>query len=208
MANTNVYQLTDKQVYEGQDCLNVYFFQQGVDTAGIDASDVSGAYITQYLPLIKTLQESDVLHTEIRVVNLFNGADVHTEAISVAGVATYGTDRLPIFNAVGFTLVGSNGLVRNGKKRYCGIDEGVQANGVITNGTFIAQLNSVATQLFQALTVTAVNTFFPVIVKRILDAGEYRLPTTLIEAVLSNVVDAEWSPLVTSQTSRKIGAGA
>lgn len=208
MANLDVFQLVDKSVFQGQQCLNVYYFQQNSLATTNGAQDLAEAYIADYLPIIKTLQEADVVHTEIKVTDLFDPSNAHTEAISVPGTAAYGTDVLPVFNAVGFRLTGDNAAVRNGAKRFAGIDEGVQQNGVITNGTFITQLDAVASKLAEALAVGVIDTFFPVLVSRVLGGGVFGLPTTLAAAVLSGVVSADWSALLTSQTSRKIGNGA
>lgn len=207
MGLFDVYSIVDTSLYEGQVCQNAYFYQSQSDVGTPDASDVAAAYLGQMLPTIKTMQESDLVHTEIRVVNLFNDSDKFLQSISVPGTAAYGSDRLPVFNAIGFQLVGDNGAVRNGSKRYAGLDEGIQQNGVITNGTFITQANLVADLLFETLVHGIIPTFVPVIVKRILDGTEYRLPENIGEAVLSNVVEAAFSTLLTSQTSRKIGNG-
>ena len=53
-----------------------------------------------------------------------------------------------------------------------------------------------------------VNTFFPVVVKRILDGLIYRLPENQGEAEYGSITDATYNPLVSSQNSRKTGRGA
>lgn len=208
MANFDVYQVVDKGVLQGQECLNVYFFQvQDIATAH-NAAEVTAAYIAQTLPLVKTMQESGFVHTEVKATNLFDPSDVHTEAISVPGTAAFGADLLPIFAAVGFTEVGANGAVRNGSKRYSGLDEGIQVDGTITNGTFITQANLVADQLFNPLTVGILDVFIPIIIKRLLVGSDYVLPDNLADAVVSQIVDATFHALLTSQVSRKVGSGS
>lgn len=208
MANFDVYQIVDTSILQGQSCLNVYFVQVQDIASLHTALEVSDAYIAQTLPLVKTMQESDLLHTNVRVTNLFDPSDVHTEAISVPGTAAYGSELLPIFTAIGFREIGANGAVRNGSKRYAGLDEGIQDDGIITNGTFITQAGLVAAQLFNPLTVGILDVFIPVIVKRLLVGSEYVLPDNLGDAVVSQIVDAVFDVVLTSQTSRKIGNGA
>ena len=208
MALFDVYQIVDKSVLLGQECTNIYYYQQDSAVDAPNAEDVAAAYIGQVLPLVKTIQEADLLHTEILVTNLFNPSDTFTQAVSVPGTATFGTELLPIFSATGFRLVGDNGAVRNGAKRYAGMDEGVQDDGVITNGTFITQLDAIADQLFATLNHGIIPTYVPVIVKRLLSGTDYVLPDNLGDAVLSHVVEAAFDTLVTSQVSRKVGSGS
>lgn len=207
MGLFDVYQVVDKSLLQGQECINVYYFQQDSAVDDPNAEDMANAYIGQILPIVVTIQEADVLHTEVIVTNLFNPSDTFAAAISEPGVAVYGTELLPIFSATGFRLVGDNGAVRNGAKRYCGMDEGVQDDGVITNGGFITQLEAVADQLAETLLHGIIPTYAPVIIGRLLVGSSYVLPDNLGDAVISNIVDAVFDTLVTSQVSRKVGSG-
>jgi hypothetical protein len=208
MANNDVYQVTDKSVFQGQECLNVYFFQERNLLGAPDASDMADAYIGQLLPLVLAAQLIDVVHTEVSVRNLFDPSDVHVVAMSEPGDLIAGWQALPIFNAVGFRLVGDNGAVRNGSKRYCGLAEEEQTDGTIDLVGFIAALDDLATKLFDTLLFGVIEQFVPVVVKRLLVGGEYVLPANLGEAVVSSVIDAVWNPAITSQVSRKVGVGA
>lgn len=208
MGLFDVYQVTDKSVFQGQECMNVYFFQAQSDVGTPDASDVSAAFIGQLLPLILDIQNGDVLHTEIRVANLFNPSDVDVAAISEAGTYSTSSDLLSIFNAVGFRLQQDNGAVKNGSKRYCGQDEGEVTDGVITDAGIGANLDLLADELAATLNHGIIPTFVPAIIKRLLIGGDYVLPDNLGDAVIGYVVEAVWDALITSQVSRKIGSGA
>lgn len=208
MANLDVYQVVDKSLYDGQNCLNVYFYQARNVLGAPDAIDMADAYEGQLLPLVVAAQSADVLHTELRVTNLFNPSDIHVRAISEAGAGSTALDRLPIFDSVGYRLVGDNGAVRNGSKRYTGVVEAAQTDGVLSDAGWIGNYDNLADGLSETLLFGVIEQFVPVIVKRLLVGGEYLLPDVLGDAVLSSVIDAIFSTIITSQVSRKIGVGA
>jgi len=202
-----VYQIVDTAEMAGQKVLNVYFYKVTSSVLGADASDVTAAFIDQMLPLIVDCQCDDLVHTSIIATNLFDEADRNEALISVPG--TNGTASMGTFEAFGYRLSGDNAAVRGGSKRYASVSEGSVEDGVVTETTTLGFLTDLGIQLSAAMLWGTLDggTLAPVIVKRILDAGHYRLPTTTGEAVLSNVIDAIFSPLVTSQTSRKVGRG-
>lgn len=209
MGLFDIYLITDEQLMENQVVINTYFYQQtSIGGGGTGAEAMYDAYVGQVLPSVLDIQESDsVLHTGIRVVNLFDGGDLWDAVISEAGNGAFGSEPLPTFNAVGFRLQQDNGDVKNGAKRYAGMDEAVQDRGVIDSGGYAAVLDILADVLFDTLLDGIVPSYVPIIVKRILDAGVYRLPANLGEAEFGNVVEADWNPLVSSQVSRKVGVG-
>jgi len=209
MAIGDIYQIVDTQEEAGQKALNVYFYKvQSASVTDNDAGSVVAAYIATILPGIAAFQNNDVVHVSVKAQNLFDEADAHEELISVAGDRGEG-EILGTFEAVGFRLVGDNASVRSGAKRFAGIDETAVTDGVIDSEVIIGLLDAAAGLLFADLPwgLLAAETLIPVIVKRILTGDEYRLPTNSGEAVVSRITDALWSPIVTSQVSRKIGRG-
>lgn len=205
----DVYQIVDTQVQDGQTMLNVYFYKvQSMSVTDNTAADVAQAFIDHVLPDVVAVQSTVVLHTQIEAKNLFNEADAHTIAISAAGEAG-GSDAFGTFEAFGFQLIGDNHAVRNGAKRVPGVFETGVVDGVVTSSTLITALNALAAIYFSNMPwgLLAAEILIPVIVKRIHDGSEYRLPTNSGEAVTSRIVDSGWSPLVTSQVSRKVGRG-
>lgn len=120
-----------------------------------------------------------------------------------------------MFSAVSFDLNGDNPAVKNGKKRFAGLNEGQQVDGVITESSTITRLGQLADALETPVTVGTViqnNVFIHVIVKRIRSGGPgaytYRLPDNALEATLSAVIVAAFNALITTQISRKIGVGS
>lgn len=208
MANGDIYQVIDTAVFQGQKLINVYYYRWDSVVVTADAEDVANGFIDVVLPKVCAVQIAQVLHTDIDVKNLFAPEDAFHVAISEPGTgAITSTDFLPIFNAVNFTLNSDNGAVRNGSKRYSGLVESWQTSGVITDTSVLGWLGDLAESLAQALQVGVVDTFFPVIVKRLLVGGSYVLPSTAGEAIFGGVIDAVFDALISSQVSRKIGRG-
>jgi len=207
MAYQDVYELIDVQDFFGQEVLNVYFYENNnVLNGGATAEDLANCFIDQVLPEILDVQSDNVTHTEIRVRNLFTPSDAHVAAISEAG--ENGTDTNSSFVAIGFKLVQPNGALRNGAKRIAGIPEGIMADGVVTDATYITALDQVGAAMADTLSISLADVFMPVVVGRILDGGSYRLPENFGEAVLGAIIEGVFSALVTSQVSRKVGVGA
>lgn len=208
MGLFDIYRIVDEQTTENQRVENVYFYQMTSATGTHDAQEVADAYMGQVLPAVRAVQESDsVLHTGVIVRNLFDPSDLSVNVISLAGTGAFGTQPLPTFNAVGVRLQQDNGAVRNGSKRYAGVDEGVQDRGVITSSGYGTALDTLCTALAATLVDGIIPALVPIVVKRLLVGGEYVLPDALVDAVFGAIVQADWAALLTSQTSRKIGNG-
>lgn len=204
----DIYQVIDRQTFSGQEVLNVYFYQQNnALNLGVDASDLLTEFETEVLPAIKTCQANALTHTQLEVTNLFNPSDKAVKAISVTGGQIQ--DFTDNFSAVGIKLTQSNGAVKNGAKRLAGLPDYAAKNGVITDAIYLPSLVALMPKLVSPLGALLADIFFPVIVKRLMvSPGDYRLPTSLLTATWGDILSAVWNPLVTSQTSRKIGRGA
>ena len=217
MALNSVYELTLQQRFNGQDVNNVFFYHQVLEfitSNPSQAQTLAENFVAQKLTAIRTIQAVDVLTVGVKVRDLYDAANAYELPLSLAGAYVSASDTLPTFSAVGFDLAGDNAAVKNGSKRFAGLIETFQADGVITEATIIGQLNTLADALEGFVTVGTViqdDVFRHVIVKRVRTgspgAYEYRLPATALEATLSAVVVATWKALITSQISRKIGVG-
>jgi hypothetical protein len=204
----DVYQVTDTMVLLGQTCQNRYHYEVTATTAGADAEDVLLAWIDDVYPNVLAVQPADVVHTSIRVHNLFDETDAFEELVNDAG--TLGVGDVPsAFTAYGFRLVGDNAAVRSGSKRIAGTLENAATDGVVDDATILGLLDDLATQIAVTMLFGLLDagTLAPVIVGTILDAGTYRLPANQGEAVLSSITDVLFNPVITSQVSRKIGVG-
>lgn len=218
MALNDVYEISLQQEQRGQDVSNVFHVHQVlafVTTYPTVAQVLAENFAAQVLPLITTWQIAEVVTVGVRAKNLFDASDDYTLELSIPGSASDATQSLPQFTAVGFNLGGDNAAVKNGAKRFAGLTEDVQDDGVITNTTFIAQMDDLSDKLEGYVTVGTIiqdNVFKFVIVKRIRTGTpgnyQYHLPTNQLESVLSAVIVATFNALVTSQISRKIGVGS
>lgn len=204
----DVFQVIDEQLMFGQTMLNVYFYKVlSASVTDNNAESVANAFETTVIPDVAACQSTDIVHVAIHVQNLFDVSDKFDAAISVPGTAVM--DSAGAFEAYPFRLVGNNGAVRNGAKRIAGVGTDAITDGVVTDMGILGSLGTLATTMQSILNwgLLAAEELAPVIVKRILEDGEYRLPETALEAVLSTIVDAIFNPVVTSQVSRKIGIG-
>lgn len=132
---------------------------------------------------------------------------LHVETVGNAGEAT--GDMMPRFNAFEFKSPRSVGNIRQGKKRFGAISEGMVTAGVL-NPTFLTLMQDVAADLSDPLvaTVSGVSVqFTPIIVKRIpytAPSGRtaYRLPEGL-DPLAYAIADNWVYQSVTTQNSRK-----
>lgn len=218
MGLLDVYEVVDVGELYGQEQLNVYFYEQRaalVPIGGNTAQFLASAWADQILPVVRSCQGDDFLHTEVRVRNLFNASDAGSVVTAVRGNGGNGTsETMPGFNAAGLQLKTDNPAVRPGAKRIGGLSENAAADGVFS-GPVLTALNNLADALPVPITggvIIADDVFFPVVVKRV-RSGEaggytYRLPESQGATVLGTIVEVLINLVVTSQVSRKIGKGA
>jgi hypothetical protein len=208
-ANGDLYQVIDRQRLQGQRVDNVYFYKRNAAViTGSVAEAVADAFDGQVIPGITPVQAPALVHESIIVTNLYDPPDTFTKAVSHPGTWD-GPDDSPPFDAFGFRLIQDNGAIRNGSKRIAGLKENQQSGGVVGGGAVAAALLVAGAAMVAGIDVGIIsNALVPIVIKRILDGGEYRLPTNSGEAVIGNIVDALFNVDVTSQVSRKIGRGA
>lgn len=205
-TDRNVYELVDEYTALGQEMKNVYFYQIG-SALSFNAQDLAEDWVANVLPSIRAAQPPAAVHTRVATRNLFDAAETGEVLHSLAGTGDF-NDPMPPFNAAAFTLARSNSSTRSGKKRIYAGGENNQASGV-WSGTLLTLFATLATVIGEKITVTAIDRWFPVIVKRILESGTtYRLPVSLAEATVNPVDGALYSTLETTQNSRKIGVGS
>lgn len=182
------------------------FHYRGNALTSPDAIDIAEAFYDQILPDIQAITATDVFFTEIRVHDLMASDSPAIWTVGENG-ASSADQSLPPFNAFGFTLNVGSTVTRPGHKRFAGVVESDQNDGVVTAAGTIAAGAALATTLAFNLFDTATG-LIPwaagVIVKRILDDDSYRLPTSVGELVTNAIVDAAMSLIVSSQNSRKL----
>jgi len=216
MAVGDVYEVVDVQTLQDQEIQNVYFYRQVnafVPLAGSMAQAIADEFVETLVPVIASVQAPDLIHTEVRVRNLFNGVDAATAVAGVIGGWVSGSDFLPSFAAWGLRMTTANASVRDGAKRIAGIPEIAQTDGVPIPEA-IDGLNLVADALAEPITgglIIEDDILFPVIVKRVRTGVspdyEYRLPENTGELVFGTVLETLVKLFITSQISRKFGVG-
>lgn len=218
MALDDVYEIVDVQSLYGQEVLNVYYYQQDILFLPVFptiAQSLADRFQAEILPSLLACQTGDILHTAIRVRNLFDDSDAYEKPVSAPGTGwAASSSTVPAFTSIGVTLAGDNAAVRDGAKRIAGTLN-TPTDGIITDATLLGALNTLMTELEDWITDgggVPTDIWKPVVVKRVRSgapgAYEYRLPENLAETVLSNVVDALYALVMTTQISRKIGVGA
>lgn len=177
-----------------EETINVFYFASA--TFDDPLSDFVSAWVTAALNyLAPVLGVSTLLDTV--TCNMVKGSSAFfSQAISIAG--TTSGDQCPPYVTWDFTYVRGGVAERNGYKRFSGVPESLQANGVATGGA-LANLNVVADKLENSVTLTA-DEWFPVI-KRTRVAKITQNPPVYYDT--SSVIYSK----VGSQNSRKFGHG-
>lgn len=205
MATGDLYELTDVQILEGQQVLNVYHYTQVAEaTVGTNVVALQNAWTTFILVPLVLVQSVHVEHVGYKVVNLDNpdefGLQVATATGNVSGEA------LPPFCAWSFRLNRATRLVRNGQKRIGGVPESFNDGGVAT-GAALTLLPAVAIAMGALITDTISGaSFTPRIVHKATEAGPGGSPPATPRADYA-VASAEYTRIST-QNTRKFGRGA
>ncbi len=218
MALNDVYELTVKGTFVGQEWNCVFFYDERliyVNTLPTNAQVVAEAFREQVLPLMQNCCVADVLFDRLIVKNLFNPADAYTLVVGGTGTGGLGNSYMGTFSAYSFELQGETAVTRLGAKRLPGVIEEVVIDGMVTDAAFIGNLTDFAMAVATPLEVGTLITdpvYVPVIVKRVRSGSPgaylYRLPTTISEKVVNTIVSVLVDLLVTTQNTRKIGVGS
>lgn len=154
---SNVYELVARGVILGQECINSYFY--GGDAPIADLHDLLTAWISEVhnnlTPLVSvqyTVEQVDVIEVK--------GGNAFAIFPFVDGGLVSG-DCCPPTICWDFTLLRGGAGERNGYKRFAGVPESLQLNGVGTSGAIINN-NAFAPHLAASLTIVA-EVYAPVI---------------------------------------------
>lgn len=207
MAIDDIYVIDYRESFNGEDIHNTFTYEAlGEHTAFELGVAFGDAIVTDRL---LPVQCSQIKAEGLKVYNLGNPGDLFEWVYTNEG----GLDEemLPLFNAVGYTLKSSKRGIRPGSKRFAGVPESVQVDGVITDAGYITALNSLRTALADELDDGEGNFYRPVIVKRVKyvvpDSDPvryaYRFPETDLELDTATILAVLLNRDVTSQTSRK-----
>jgi len=210
MAVGDVYMLKDHQEVGGNLVLNVYFYR--ALTAGLVAENLENGFNSTLMPYITGAQTSNLAHTRVEVVNLFDSADYQDVAVAAnGGIAVSTPELMPNFVAAPIRINRQRADMRHGYKRYAGIHEdAITGNGWNNLHAQYTALTALATALALSFDnpVGAPVDWEPVIVKRIkylAPTGKYawRLPTSQGELQYYPVVSCSLRA-PTTQVTRKL----
>lgn len=174
------------------------------------AEQCASAFIQGVLPNVA----SAYTLTEVQYRNLFDPSDSGTIDVldQVGGQAV---EALPPHDTCSAQLLHDEPAIRNGRKGFAGVPETSQVNGLVTPAHVTSWDNGVSSFITEALKDVATNTIDiaqPVIVKRISEVvgavTRYRLPQSVVEAVVGFVYDIVIDTYVRTQNSRKVGRGS
>lgn len=210
--------LEDRQRTLSQEILNVFTYRYSTTftTSTSYSERLAVRWQEQILPLLTAIQTEDVEHTGIKVYNLFDPTDFYETSISVSGDIPIGTSQaLPPANAVAYRLATGTRAIKDGQKRFVGLPEEQQQNGVIEGAAYITDCNDLSDGLSAWVRdglIILDPVFEPIVVKRVKtgtgEAATYRMPKNASEFNYSRVANAILNLLVSTQTSRKIGRGS
>lgn len=206
MALSDLYQLTHFQEFEGQECLNVYFYET-IDGDG-GATPLLVAWQEVILPLVNQVQSTNVSNVSVRAINLGDTADF--DDTPVIGGGALAAESLPAFNALSYTFKSNDRAVRHGGKRYVGVPESVTVVNDITGETYLGYMEDLRIVLDDNLVGTT-DTWRPVLIKRIKTAipdtlpvkYTYRLPTVGDPLTVAGILSVLVSNKVKHQISRQ-----
>lgn len=146
MAIGDLYEVKFRQTWgaAGKNLLNVFHYRQTFGDGGAEElATATNFYLSSKIAMCLSTQVK-ILWWEI--INLDNPADYGIFDVSANEGVIVG-DALPPYVCFSFRLNRSTRAVRNGQKRFAGVAEDVQANGIVTNGTQLTVLGELAVAL-------------------------------------------------------------
>lgn len=159
MAVNDVYQLRVEGLYQGQDCVNVFYYQQLAGGVG-GAADLLNEFVDNVWNLVQIIQVASYQTFRFQVINGNNNADQVEQVVDIDGLDTIGL-RLPAFIAAGFRGQRVGIGLQYAYKRIAGIGAYIDVNGQ-WSPAIRAQLADVAVGL-GALLEGALGSYSPVI---------------------------------------------
>jgi hypothetical protein len=216
----DLYELSLIGTLFNQEVSNVFHYRQALEFATTNpthAQALAEGFRDQKMTALRALSSGDLVYTDINVRNLYDGADQYNLPVSLPGTGSSAgvADTLGSFTALSFTLQPETNVTKQGAKRFAGVFEAQQTDGVVTDTNILTtHAPAASAAITSPVTVGLVipdDVFIPVLVKRIRSGSpggySYRLPTNAAEGQWSRIVVALFNAIVTSQVSRKIGVG-
>lgn len=206
----DIFKIIVKGRIRGQAFLNVFFYE--LDSGTMTAVGAGLDFDARMMDDLSDIVPTEFEYEAIDIENLFDPTDFTTLAPSIANGQWIGDD-LGNFTAARFDFPSSNKAIRSGGKRIGPVPEDIATDGVIDNGAYLLELNSLAVAMLASLD-NGTGVAGPVVVKRIREVDPvtgdvtYRLPQNQGEAVTYPVDVVLPNTQLTTQNSRKAGVGA
>jgi len=195
---TTDYVLTDTWIYNGiVPCLNVYYYRS---TGGNPtAEDLIDAFRTIGHPILAASMTDVMASNLIEAKNLVVTTDFDQQVPSAVG--TVPADTLPPFNALFYRINRSDLAFRNSGKRYAGVPETWQSDGVLS-GVGVAERDAVRDFLFN--TLNGVSATYRLMIPRRVKTVNPNPPPDFTYVLTDLGVPASVNlPRLTTQNSRK-----
>lgn len=202
MALADVYELRHSGTILGVNWSLVYHVLRA--NAGFNAETIWSAYASSLMLKTQNVCTADVLFTDGVVRSLGDPLDFYESSHALAGnVGTSETFSPFVASAIRFPRRRTD--MHHGYKRYPGVGEDYVSDGVISGVllTNLATLGSAVITNWEETAAPGVAVCAYVIVKRVLAAGQYRLPQTDGELVYYAPNAYQVQANVSSQNSRK-----
>lgn len=212
MAINDIYRLTLRTTFGtgGQLCLNVWHYLQVAPSVVSGSEELAVAAIDHLGTPIRDICSGQIVFLDFTAENIVPSADNFTaEFVAPDNEGTRGSDVLPPFVAWSFRMNRQTSESRHGQKRFVGVaetdqDDGVAVAGIVTNLTAVA--SALESNIVPGGGSPA--SFEPRIFR------EGRPEVTIPEKVIPAVVQASY-PIssvnyvrIGSQNTRKFGRGA
>lgn len=205
MALADIYVLDLQQSFLNEPLHNIFTYERSSTGTAVD---LINAFVEDILPLIEPMVSANIKFDGIKAYSLGNLGDLDEQVINEVGLIA--GDMLPIFNAVNYTLKPASRAVRPGSKRFAGIVEAVQVNGVITDASMITAMENLRLVLQDPISDDDTAFWNPIVVKRVKYAVPdsdpvryaYRFPETDEELVFAGLRAVSTTTKVSHQVSR------
>lgn len=223
-----LYQVTLRQTFFGQECLNQWHYNSADVVGAVSGSfgllsamgfiESAGVYPADGLfAALRAVQSDELDYVEVECAALYSPTDFYTLPFNpTPSGARTGAANTPVLS-YGFSTNRVRRDVRRGQKRLTGtVEADVDAGGVVASAV-LTLLNTVATRMSAVLTYVDEETTFtytPVVLSYEMyteppDKPAYRPYPTLAEQLTHMASGVSWAakPIVRTQVSRQYGRG-
>lgn len=131
-AQNDIIRVIVNQRQAGQVIQNVYFYRVVTLTGLADdyLSLVADWMVNEVFPPIRNIQAAQLTYENINITNVTNGIDFYDRVFSPALAGLSPGDAMPPNVTYTFRLLRETLATRHGYKRFAGVDETLQSNGL------------------------------------------------------------------------------